>query len=189
MKTPSLTARFAETMPDAEFRPIRDNYAVKIEAARLLLPLVSDWVAKRQKDGAQTAETIMAAIEKICRWECKPEIIARLLAAKLKLKVDAELVEIFGDYDHEISRMHDLMVQCWVSQHGIRPIFAVHDKVLVTIGGGLGQIQLVEGRICAIDERRAMYQIASGNSIIQAAYERVSGRSRVHRAEGQELAV
>lgn len=149
----TLAARFSETMPAAEDRPIRDNAAVREEATRRILPAVSTAIPGVPLDQLETA------LQASTRWANEPKEIAEKLTRRLAIQVNDALLEALKGLSYEIDVCHEMMVKSWVRVRKIVAAFSEGDEVIATMQEGYFRVRSVHGVIVAIDADLAKYTV------------------------------
>lgn len=161
----TMVARFLETMPGADERPIRDNAAIREEATRRILPAVAAVLPDVALDRLE------AALQGATRWADNSNEIAAKLAHRLKKEATDELVAAVSSLSFEIGICHEMMVKTWVRARGIAPLFKVGDEVIATLHEGLFNIRSVHGTVAAIDPDLALYTVKTVEAGRRASYQ------------------
>jgi hypothetical protein len=154
---PTLSARFMETMPDADERPIKDNAAVREEAARRVMAPVHEVIP------GVALDSLEAALIWATRWESEPVTIAAKLASRLKIEETPGLIEALSTYAYEREVCHEMMVKTWVRARGVKPELAQGDEAIITISESAFKNRSLHGVIVEIDSDTAKYTVRCRN--------------------------
>lgn len=149
----TLAARFSETMPEAEDRPIRDNAAVREEATRRILPAVSNAIPGVLLDHLE------AALQASTRWGNDTQDIANKLTHRLNVQSNDALLKALDGLSYEIDVCHEMMVKSWVRVRKIVPAFSEGDEVIATMQEGYFKVRSVHGFVVAIEADVAKYTV------------------------------